>query len=88
MVRRIGLWMLAGFAVACFWVIFSLLVPRGVNFGQWAIVTITAPASLLRHRPVRWFEFIALNTAIYGLIGVAVEPFVRMARRVQPRSLP
>ncbi len=80
MSRRIGLWALAGFAVACFWVIFSLIIPRGVNFGYWTITAITAPASLLRHRPVTWYEFIMLNTAIYGLIGLAAEPLHRWIR--------
>lgn len=80
MYRRIRLWALAGLAVACFWVIFSLLVPRGVNFGYWAITSITAPASLLRNRPVTWYEFVLLNTAIYGFVGLAVEPFHRWLR--------
>ncbi len=80
MCRRIGLWALAGFAVAGFWVIFSLMIPRGVNFGYWTITAITAPASLLRHRPVTWYEFILLNTAIYAMIGLAVEP-VRLLLR-------
>jgi hypothetical protein len=75
--RRIGLWVLAGFAVAFFWVIFFLFIPHDVNFGYWTITSITAPASLLRHRPVTWYEFIFLNAAIYGLIGLAVEPFRR-----------
>jgi hypothetical protein len=75
MVRRIGLWALAGFAVAFFWVIFFLLIPRGVNFSYWTITSITAPASLLRHRPVTWYEFILLNAAIYAFVGLAVEPF-------------
>jgi hypothetical protein len=78
MKRRIGLWVLAGFAVACFWVIFSLVIPRGINFGYWPITSITAPASLLRHRPVTWYQFIVFNAAIYGLVGLAVEPFRRL----------
>jgi hypothetical protein len=82
--RRLGVWALAGFAVACFWVIFSLVIPRGINFGYWAITAVTAPASLLRHRPVTWYEFILLNTAIYGLVGLAVEPF-RLLWRPRPR---
>lgn len=80
MCRRIGFWALAGFAVACFWVIFLLIVPRGVDFGYWTIAAITAPASLLRHRPVTWYEFIALNTATYGFVGLSAEPFLRRLR--------
>ena len=83
--RRIAFWALAGFAVACFWVIFSLIIPRGVNFGYWAITSITAPASLLRHRPVTWYQFIALNTAIYGLAGLAVESLRFILRRPKLR---
>jgi hypothetical protein len=79
--RRIALWALAGLAVACFWVIFSLLIPRGVNFGYWTITSITAPASLLRHRPVTWYEFIALNAVIYALVGLAVETVRYLLRR-------
>lgn len=80
MSRRIGLWTLAGFAVACFWVIISLIIPRGINFGHWVITSITAPASLFRHRPVTWYEFILLNAAMYGLAGLAVEPFLLLVR--------
>lgn len=79
--RRITFWALAGLAVACFWVIFSLLIPRGVNFGYWPIVSITAPASLLRHRPVTWYQFIALNAAMYALAGLAVETLRYVLRR-------
>ena len=79
--RRIGLWALAGFAVAGFWVVFSLIIPRGINFGYWAITSITAPASLLRHRPVTWYEFVLLNATIYSLVGLALEPFLRLLRR-------
>lgn len=80
MKRRIGLWVLAGLGVACFWVVFSLIIPRGVNFGYWPVTAITAPASLLRHMPVTWYEFILLNAAIYGLVGLAFEPFRRILR--------
>ena len=85
MSRRIAYWALAGFAVASFWVIFSLIIPRGINFGDWAITSITAPASLLRHRPVTWYEFIALNTAIYALAGLAVESMRYILRRPKLR---
>lgn len=80
MSRRIGFWALAGFAVASFWVIFSLIIPRGVNFGMWTITSITAPASLIRNRPVTWYEFVLLNAAIYSLIGIAIEPCRRLLR--------
>jgi len=81
--RRIIFWALAGCAAACFWVIFSLAVPRGTQFGYWAITAITAPASLLRHRPITWYEFIVLNAVAYGLVGLAIEPFWRLSHRAR-----
>jgi hypothetical protein len=81
MSRRIILWALAGFAVAGFWVIFLLMAPRGNNFGYWTIVSVTAPASLLRHHPVTWYEFIMLNTAMYATVGLAFESFRRLLCR-------
>ncbi len=83
MSRRMFFWALAGFAIACFWVIFSLTVPRGTQFGHWTITAITAPASLIRHRPITWYEFIVLNALLYGIVGLAVEPFWRLSRRAR-----
>jgi hypothetical protein len=78
MQRRIGLWALCGLGVALFWVIlsyglfFAFGPGHGVN-GSWAIVLITAPAALLHHYRITWYEFIAINTAIYTCMGMAVE---------------
>jgi hypothetical protein len=83
MARRIGLWALAGLAVACFWVLFGFFLPRGVNFGMWPITSITAPASIIgrsAHFPVTWYEFILLNAALYSVVGLAIEPFRRLHR--------
>lgn len=80
MARRMGLWALAGFAVACFWVIFGLFIPRGINFGMWPITSVTAPASIIGRMarfPVTWYEFILMNAALYCVAGIAVEPFRR-----------
>ncbi|HEY3626677.1 MAG TPA: hypothetical protein VGL00_10340 [Terracidiphilus sp.] len=62
MSRKIALWAGAGFAVGCFWVVFSRNIPRDIDFGHWTGTSITASASLLRHRPVTWYDFILLNT--------------------------
>jgi hypothetical protein len=78
---RIGLWALAGVATACFWVVFSTMIPRGIQFGYWTVTAITAPASLIRHRPITWYEFIVINAAMYALVGLAVEPFRRLLHR-------
>lgn len=84
MSRRIGLWAFVGFAVACFWVLFGFLLPRGVNFGMWTITAISAPASIIGRAadfPVTWYEFIAMKAALYDVAGLAVEPFRRLRRR-------
>lgn len=89
MARRIALWALAGFAVACFWVIFGFFLPRGVNFGMWTITAITAPASILgrsAHLPITWYAFILINAGIYAVIGLAVEPVLRVSHRSRPAA--
>jgi len=53
------------------------------NFGHWTVVAITMPASLFRqHRPVSYQSVMFLNAAIYGLIGLAIEPLFRLPRRL------
>jgi hypothetical protein len=79
MKQRIALWTLAGFIVACAWVLFiaamgpdtRLRLESGRLF--WAIADVTAPASLLRHLPVKDYWFVLLNALIYGLAGFAME---------------
>jgi hypothetical protein len=79
MKQRIALWTLAGFIVACAWVLFlaaigpatGLRLESGRFF--WAIAEVTAPASLLRHFPLKDYWFVLLNAVIYGLAGFAVE---------------
>ncbi len=87
MSRRIGLWMLAGLAVASLWVVFSFVTaPPHYNFDRWIILSITAPAAIVSrslHFGVKFYGFIALNGAMYGLVGLALEPF-RHIRRCAP----
>lgn len=74
MKRRIGLWALSGFAVACCWVIYGLATGPNHNLGRWTVVAITAPASLLgRPIPLAYYWFILLNVATYALFGLATE---------------
>lgn len=74
MKRRIGLWTLSGFTVACFWVIYGMITFPNPSFGRMAIVAISAPASLLgRAVPLAYYWFILLNAAAYALVGLATE---------------
>jgi hypothetical protein len=87
MKQRIALWTLAGFIVACAWVLFiAAMGPEtGVRLESgrffWAIAYVTAPASLLRHFPVKDYWFVLLNALIYGLAGFAAELLRRTPQR-------
>ena len=79
--QRIGLWVLSGATVACFWALFAAIAGPGHFSGHWPVVAITDPASLLwQHSPVTYYENMALNTGLYGLIGLAIEPLLRLRR--------
>lgn len=74
MVRRIALWTLAGFVVACCWFVYSWVTMPNPNLARWAVVAITAPASLVgRSMPLAYYWFILLNAAIYAAVGLAAE---------------
>lgn len=74
MKRRIGLWAIIGFAVACCWFIYSTATAPNPNLARWTIVAISAPASLIgRSMPLAYYWFILLNAAIYALVGLASE---------------
>jgi len=78
---RVGIWVLAGAIVTCFWVLFALIAGPGRFDGHWTVVAVTMPASLFGPtRPVSWHTVMFLNAAIYGLIGLAVEPLIRLRR--------
>jgi hypothetical protein len=83
MKTRLTLWSLAGFIVACGWVLFFAATAKPVAFGRalWAIVEITAPASLLRHFPLKYYWFILLNALIYSLVGLGTELLRRNSMR-------
>jgi hypothetical protein len=72
MKKRISVWALVGFAVACGWVLFGVVT--GYNLGHWAITSLTAPPSLLgRHWPLAFYWFILLNAGFYAVLGTAAE---------------
>ncbi|MGB7264165.1 MAG: hypothetical protein WBC92_01550 [Terracidiphilus sp.] len=76
---RIGLWVLSGAAVTCFWVLLALIAGPGHFDGHWTVVAITLPASLLwSTSPLAWYQVMFLNAFVYGLIGLAIEPFLRL----------
>jgi hypothetical protein len=83
MKRRISLWALGGFTVACCWFIYSTATAPNPNLARWTIVAVTAPASLIgRTMPLAYYWFILLNAAMYALVGLAAELLRRpIARR-------
>ncbi len=83
MKRRLALWSLAGFIVACGWTLFVMAKAKPIAFGRelWAIIEITAPASLLRHFPLKYYWFILLNAFIYLLVGLGIELLRRNSGR-------
>jgi len=90
MIRRIALWSLAGFTVACGWVVLTMsLQPAtliGLEHGRyfWTIADITAPAALLRVFELKYYWFILINAAVYALAGQAIELLRRYAFRRVP----
>ena len=81
MSRRISMWILFGFVVACCWVLIGAFVGPPYNPGRSAIAAITAPASLIgRRMPLGMLWFILLNGALYAVVGLALEPLRRLRR--------
>jgi hypothetical protein len=77
MKRRVGLWAVCGFVVACYWVIYGIFTWPN-NLGHSAALAITAPASFVgRAMPLKYYWFILLNAAVYAMFGLATEPFWR-----------
>lgn len=83
MARRIGWWTLAGLMVAGAWVLFTTtaIYPQIASENALrAAVEITAPASLLRRYPIKFYEFILLNACAYALVGLGAELLRRAPR--------
>ena len=74
MTKRICLWALARFAVACCWFIYGEATAPNPHLARWTIVAITAPASLIaRTMPLAYYWFILLNAVIYAFVGLSTE---------------
>lgn len=85
MLRRVGFWALAGFAVALIWAaVFYILGPSNGSYpsqgavlhylSQSILVRITIPVALVgRHYAITWYWSAVMNAAIYGCIGLVVE---------------
>jgi hypothetical protein len=81
MMRAIVYWALAGFVVAWGWVMFGARPGFHTNFGEWTIVAVTAPASILGHRmPETWYQFILLNAAVYAVVGLGFGAVLKIYR--------
>ena len=87
MTRRIALWSLAGFVVACGWVLFvDALTPASRveilrSRPLWVLIEITAPAALVRHFMLKYYWFIPMNALAYALVGLAFELVRRRSLR-------
>jgi hypothetical protein len=76
MMRRICLWTVAGFMVACAWVMVSLVIGPDYNLVRWPVVEVTAPGWLIGHSlQLDPFWVILLNGAAYAIVGFFFEPF-------------
>jgi hypothetical protein len=74
MSRRISVWALIGFIVACCWVVAGFLVGHNYNLGRSTFAAVTAPVSLLgRRMPLSMLWFTVLNGGLYATIGLAIE---------------
>ncbi len=86
---RIALWCVIGIVVACSWVIIGMTLAHSYNFGHWAIVAITAPASLLgRSVAMKYQGFIALNGVMYAMAGIVFEFLRRQVAWLRPQPSP
>ncbi len=80
--RRIALWAVIGFSVACGWAVIALAMGTGFNPWQqrflWTMAEITCPIAVLgKSIPLKLYTVIAINAATYALAGLAVELFRR-----------
>ena len=87
MTRRIAVWSLAGFIVACGWVLFvDALTPASRievmrSHVLWACMEITAPVAWCsRHLALKYYWFVLLNAAAYSVVGLGVELLLHSPR--------
>ena len=82
MKRRIAMWAIAGFLVACCWALYLFPTTTSAD-PMTTFVEITCPiafASLHFHFGVSLFWSLLANAATYALIGLVVEPLRRRQR--------
>ena len=77
MKRRVALWSLVGFAVACGWAAYALAVSPDSpwNHGAlWTIAEITCPVAVLgKFVALKYYAVFAINAATYAALGLVVE---------------
>ncbi len=79
--RKLWIWALVGFVVACCWVAIGAIAGPSYNLGRSALVSITAPASFLGRRvALSFYWFILLNAVTYAVIGFGTEVVRRLHR--------
>jgi hypothetical protein len=88
--QRICLWILIGATITCFWTLVMVVAGPHHNISHWTILAVTIPASVVlpRSRPFTYYEVMLVNAAIYGLIGLALEPLIRLRHRLPVKPLP
>ena len=88
MQRRIGLWSLAGFVIAVFWVVLSFTTSISPQPVLWFLARLTCPivpVSVAFHFGVKWYWVLASNVGAYALMGLIVES-LRLLRHRLPAA--
>jgi hypothetical protein len=86
MKRRIAIWAIAGFLVACCWALYAFATtPPAMTFGDpiMTLVEFTCPvvaASFYFHFGVSLYWSLLANAATYALVGLIVETLRRQLR--------
>jgi hypothetical protein len=79
MKRRVALWALVGFAVACGWAMVALATAPALFLNDRffrTLAEITCPIAVVgKFVPLKYYAVIAINAATYALLGLALEPF-------------
>ena len=74
MVLRVIVWAIVGLGVACGWMYYGMTSGAGQNIGDWTVVAITAPATLIGHQiPLAYSTIAFINGAIYAVVGLLIE---------------
>lgn len=90
MMKHIGLWAFAGFSVAVCWAFIAATVGPHYDFNHSTLVAITIPISWfgrMNRIPMTYQESILLNSAIYALIGLAVDLLWRLRHNAHSKKV-